>query len=285
MRPAGFGLDHAGADAALVFGDEQAGQGAERAAFADLPEQRGRQPIAGACIAVAIFGPAGPAPVGVAIGGTGGDREEILGQRRVIAEKSARCDRLLVIDDIAAIKSPQRFIAIQREIDGPLVADRDALGQAVGGKGARPIFGDFLLVHAADDARTVPGADIDADPGGAGIDIFAVGNFIGTYDPDILGHRIASGDAVPGRKVDTFVLAAQGKFGLCIQLQLAVKQPLGCAEADEGGFIDRAIGQPVVGIDHPRAEGCSVGAIFQFGRAGAAARVGREEIFLVAGDC
>ena len=190
---------------------------------------------------------------------------------------------MLIIDDIAAIKSADRFIAIQREIDGPFVANRNALGQAVGGKGTRTIFGNFLLVHAADDARAAPWADVDADPGSAGVNILAIGNLVGADDLDVLGQGIAGRKAVPGREVDTFVLTAERKFGLRVQFQLAAKKTLGRAEPDKRGLVHRAIREPVIGIDHTGAERSFVGAIFQFCRSSPATRSRCQEIFLIAG--
>ena len=284
MGPASFRFDHSSADAGFVLRDKYAGERAQSAAFADLFEERGGKAIALANITIAIFGPTVPAPVVMTEGEAGGDRQEVFGQRRIIAQKTTGSDRLFFIDYVVAIESADGFIAVQREIDRPFVVQRNALGQAIGGKSARAIFSDFLLVHAADDASAVPRRNVDTDPGCPGIDILAIGNLIGADDLDILGDGIAGREAVPRGEINAFVLTAQSKFGLRIQFQLAVEQLLGRAQPDEPGLVLGAIGQPVIGIDETCAERPVLRAIFQFGGTGAAAGARRQKIFLIAGD-
>src|SRR3546814_8382575 len=123
--------------------------------------------------ASAIFGAAGQRPAVGAIGGAGADREEVLGQRTAGAEETARCDGLVNIDNIARANAADRAIAVDRHIDRPVLAELQRLREAIGGKAARTIFADVLLVRRREQPRPRPGREVETEPRGTRLDRIA----------------------------------------------------------------------------------------------------------------
>src|SRR3546814_8398969 len=151
MRPAHFEVDDLGrrrraATARLGVSKERA----QGAAFAELATTAERQAITSGELAIAIFGPARQRPAVGAIGRSGADRQEILSQCAVTAEEAARRNRMIDIEHILRADAADRAVAVYRQIDRPAFADLQRLRQAIGGKAARAIFADLLLVRGGE---------------------------------------------------------------------------------------------------------------------------------------
>src|SRR3546814_18856775 len=82
------------------------------------------------------------------------------------AEETARCDGLVNIDNIARANAADRAIAIDRHIARPALAELQRLRQAIGGKAARTIFADVLLVRRREQPRPRPGREVETAPRG-----------------------------------------------------------------------------------------------------------------------
>src|SRR3546814_20995166 len=108
-----------------------------RAALAKLAEAAERQAITIGDLAMAIFRASGERPPVGAIGGPGADREKILGQRPVAAEEAARCYGMVDIDHIFGADGADRAIAVDRDVDRPVLPPLHRPRQAIGGKAAR----------------------------------------------------------------------------------------------------------------------------------------------------
>src|SRR5205085_9755333 len=159
VRPAQREVRGPRLDPVLAARHEPVEGAAERAALADLAERGGGDPIAVAAAAVAIFEPAGQAPALAPVGGARGDRGETLGELAV-GEEAAAGDRLQRVEHARGVRRVQRPVAVESEVERPVRAGDDRLGEAPGGEGPRTIFADLLAVRAERDMGAGPGAKI-----------------------------------------------------------------------------------------------------------------------------
>src|SRR6202012_355944 len=116
--------------------------------------------------------------------------------------------RLERVEHLGGIDAAERLVRIERRVERPMLAERKRLRKAEGGEAARPIFGDVLHVARQRDLGAGPGLDVEADPGGARIDLVALGDLTGADELDALAQRIAGGEALLRREVDASLLAA-----------------------------------------------------------------------------
>src|SRR3546814_1111181 len=122
--------------------------------------------------------------------------QEILSQCAVTAEEAARRNRMIDIEHILRADAADRAVAVYRQIDRPAFADLQRLRQAIGGKAARAIFADLLLVRGGEKARARPGRQIEAEPRGACLHRIAVGDLVAADVLDVAGHRKTRAEAM-----------------------------------------------------------------------------------------
>src|SRR3546814_9849679 len=145
------------------------------------------------------------------------------------------------------------------DVDRPVLPQLHRLRQAIGGKAARTIFADVLLVRGREQPRPRPGREVETEPRGACLDRIAVGDLVAADEVDVAIDREARAEAVTGREVDARVRAAERELGLRVEFEALGEQPLRRAELDEVRAIARSVGQEVVGMGQPGARHGEIG--------------------------
>src|SRR3546814_21186002 len=106
------------------------------------------------------------------------------------------------IDHIFGADGADRAIAVDRDVDRPVLPQLHRLRQAIGGKAARTIFADVLLVRGREQPRPRPGREVETEPRGACLDRLAVVDLVAADEVDVRIDREASAEAVTGREVE-----------------------------------------------------------------------------------
>jgi len=147
-------------------------------------------------------------------------------------------NRLCGVDHAAGVfsvgeRTTQCAVAINRRINRQRRADLQGLRQAKRGKAARALFADAILAERGDHLPALPRRNLNPAAQLAGIERFAIGDFIGADQPHILRDRIARANPVAGGQIDAFRLAQRhGSAGG--QFQLVIEQALCRARFEHG---------------------------------------------------
>src|SRR3546814_18505665 len=105
------------------------------------------------------------------------------------------------MENIARANAADRAIAIDRHIDRPVLAELQRLREAIGGKAARTIFADVLLVRRREQPRPRPGREVETDPRGTRLDRIAVGDLVAADELDVAIDRDARAEQLYRKSV------------------------------------------------------------------------------------
>src|SRR3546814_4781283 len=75
------------------------------------------------------------------------------------------------------------------DVDRPVLPQLHRLRQAIGGKAARTIFADVLLVRRREQPRPRPGREVETEPRGTRLDRIAVGDLVAADEIDVAIDR------------------------------------------------------------------------------------------------
>src|SRR3546814_2083628 len=120
---------------------------------------------------------------------------------------------MIYVEHIRRADPAARAVAGYRQIDRQAFYEFQRLRHAIGGKAARAIFADLLLVRGGEKARARPGRKIEAEPRGACLDRIAVSELVAADEIDVAGHRKTRAEAMARREVDARIFPAQCEFG------------------------------------------------------------------------
>src|SRR5690606_24174144 len=252
--------------------------GGHRHAVAYLAQERGREAVAVVVVALARLGAGVPHPQRVAIGGTAGQRHEILGQGAAVAD-AAGLDRLRRIHHQRRVAGAIEGLAgIERQVQAPVLGEHEVLVEAEQGEGARAVFADLALGERGAQRRVLPRLRFEADPGGGSAAVLAIGEFLRGQDAEAVGDRVRGVQLQPGREIDAVVLPADAEIALDAELQATIQQEAAGAQRDLLRLFLAAVGAAVARPQQAGRRGPVLVAIRQF-RAGGLAGVAARQLF------